>query len=183
MRDYRSLSEWLRLAEYAILDGAQSEEIAAQCQSLPEGLWSLLWEVAVEEPRLLEVAPYLVRLLPDSPFTEWLLREGWGKHWGIFFALRAPVSLEELKRHFQQFLLAQVEGEPEKHYYFRFYDPRVFRTFMSVCTPEQAQPFFEPVRHFVVEGRQPEEIYLYRLLRGQVQREIIKGSFKDWAST
>jgi len=172
----QSLSDWLRQVEYAILDGAQSEEIATRGLALADDgcpLWAVSAEASEELQPLLRVAPYLLRFTPDSPFTEWLQQEGWGRHWGILFALRMPMPLETVKHHFLQFLQAQHGEDPAVHYYFRFYDPRVFRTFMKVCTPEQAQLLFAPVRHFVVEGESPDQLYLYRFNETVITTKVV----------
>ncbi|GBC93875.1 hypothetical protein HRbin15_02377 [bacterium HR15] len=172
-----SLADWLGRMEYAILDGAQSAEIAARCAQLTREECLPLWEMSDEAAaELAPVAPYLVRLAADPTLTDWLIQEGWGKQWGIFLSLRLPTTLEQLKRHFQPFLLAQVEGEEDKSFYFRFYDPRVFRTFMDICTPEQAQSFFGPVKQFLTEGTTSTQLHLYSLIRGQVKHEIVQAT-------
>ena len=33
---------------------------------------------------LADVAPYLMKLKKQDSFTDWLLKNGWGKSWGIF---------------------------------------------------------------------------------------------------
>jgi len=46
-----------------------------------------------------------------------------------------------------------VKTEAGQEMYFRFYDPRVLRAFLPVCTPQEAKEFFGPVRSFLVEAR------------------------------
>ena len=35
-------------------------------------------------PDMKQVAPYLVKLEPGSEFAEWVVGNGWGRHWGPF---------------------------------------------------------------------------------------------------
>lgn len=39
--------------------------------------------------------------------------------------------------------------------YFRFYDPRVLRRFLPVCTPDQLYAFFGPIDYFLFEDEDP----------------------------
>ena len=45
------------------------------------------------QPDMAEVAPYLVKLDRDAPFTDWVLDRGWGNHWGVFAEIGGPTSL------------------------------------------------------------------------------------------
>jgi hypothetical protein len=164
------LDELLQQADYLLLDAARSPEIAPTIQQLADE-WTTLWDMSEEAEELLTVAPYLVRWKPGSPFAEWLLQNGWGQSWGVFLTLRVQTPLEQLRRHFQSLLLAQVENEPH-HYYFRFYDPRVLRVFLETCTLEQAQQFFGPVRAFLCEGANQAEMILYELKNNEVEITI-----------
>ena len=94
------------------------------------------------------VAPYLVKLEPKEPFTDWLLNEGWGVHWGIF--LRSPTVLRALLDHFRSF--HTIELPDQRTVLFRYYDPRVLRTFLPVCNAAELTTFFGPVQTFIVEG-------------------------------
>lgn len=133
---------------YALVDLARDERLR-----------ELLWE-SVEEFRSLyegaqgertqDVAPYLVELPERSELLEVLVREGWGRGWGMFLASAQP--LPEVRRHLRKLLMVKLESLPER-VYFRFYDPRVLREFLQVCTPEQRQVLFgSTVECFLFEG-------------------------------
>ena len=94
-----------------------------------------------------EVAPYLVRLHRDAPFTRWVLSEGWGQRWGIFAVATEGVRM--LRRHFRT--LVMVYGPDGKPMYFRYYDPRVLRTYLPTCNAEEASIVFGPVRWYLAE--------------------------------
>ncbi len=137
---------------YAVLDTARDIRILAlllhhkeECQSLYEG------EQGV---KLAQVAPYLVRLQKDSPLLETLVKEGWGKSWGVY--LTSPSDLQEVRRHLRHFL--QVKLPSGEQVYFRFYDPRVMRVFLPTCTPEDTTQFFGPIQNYLVEDETPEQL-------------------------
>ena len=134
---------------YAILDGAS-------VPNLPQTLARL--EVEAEclyrgelEPDLAQVAPYLAVVPFDHPFTDCLLQEGWGKHWGVFAISRA--NLRTLRMHLRTFL--KVYGPDLKPLYFRYYDPRVLRTYLPTCNLEELETVFGPVLRYITEDKDP----------------------------
>jgi hypothetical protein len=42
-------------------------------------------------PDMVYAAPYLAYLSPDSKFADWVLSEGIGKHWGIYYRNASPL--------------------------------------------------------------------------------------------
>jgi len=132
---------------FCVLDGA----------SVPD-LPSVLWEHEPEhvclyrgelEPDMAEVAPYLVKLEPESPFTDWVLKEGWGNHSGIFAITPAEVDIRALRQHFRKFLMVM---DPEgKSIYFRYYDPRVLRVYLPTCNAEEMEIVFGPISSYMLE--------------------------------
>ena len=98
-------------------------------------------------PVLMRAAPWLVYLGRRSPTTTELLREGWGRSWGVFLASRA--ILHDLRRHFRKLLV--VRTEDARTLMFRFYDPRVLRVYLPTCHREELRQFFGPVDRFDVE--------------------------------
>ena len=69
---------------FAVLDGASAPGLLDKLYGLSPAFCCLFkGELA---PDMAEVAPYLVQLEPDSEFTNWVIGQGWGNHWGIFAA-------------------------------------------------------------------------------------------------
>ena len=131
------------LATYTILDGAACEDLLPILeQHDPDHCCLYAGDL---DDDVEEVAPYLIRLEPDHPFTAWLLESIGHKPWGIF--CKAPSTLRELRKHFRQFLL--VKGPEGENLYFRFYDPRVLLVFLPTCDPDQVLDLFGPVDAFV----------------------------------
>ncbi len=133
------------LAVYAVLDGARDPAIhkAVLASGLPQ---ACLYAGKIPD-ELVEVAPYLVKLEPDAPFTAALL-EAWGKSWGIFALTTA--TLEEMRRHLRKYL--KVQDEKGQTLIFRFYDPRVLSVFLPTCNGGELASLFGPIGVFVMEG-------------------------------
>jgi hypothetical protein len=116
-------------------------------RSLYEGIQG----VALED-----VAPYLVRLSPDSRLLAQLVGEGWGRRWGIF--LEGSTPHRELRRHLRRLLMVEDErGEP---LYFRYYDPRALRDVWPTCSRRQLVELVGPLQAFLVEGDRGEVLRL-----------------------
>jgi len=146
----RDLLEVLRTQQplFAILDAARDPkvlEILRNCDQHDQSLYE-----GPKGEELAEFAPYLVQLPANSTLIETLVREAWGKSWGIF--LTSGTDFKETRRHFRHFLL--VKTEDGRELYFRFYDPRVLRAFLPTCTPQELKEFFGSVESYWVEGDQ-----------------------------
>jgi Domain of unknown function (DUF4123) len=134
-----------RLGVWAILDCARDPKIY---RALLGSRLEFRCLYSGRLPQALElVAPHLVELLPDHPLTEQIVREGWGRCWGVFAKTDDPSNL---RHHLRKWL--KVRDERGRHLLFRFYDPRVLRTFMPTCRPEELRRFFGPVQAWFTEG-------------------------------
>jgi len=140
-----------------------------ECLSLYEG---------PEGAKLAQVAPYLVRIAPDSKLLEALVKEGWGKSWGVYFTCAG--DFHEIRRHLRHFL--QVKLPDGEQVYFRFYDPRVMRIFLPTCIAEEANQFFGPIKRYVLEGEEPDQLLEFTTLgRGAEKRvlSLTQPAFQD----
>ncbi|UFS70707.1 DUF4123 domain-containing protein [Geomonas sp. RF6] len=130
---------------FAILDGASVPDLPGHLAAFePEYVCLYRGEL---EPDLAEMAPYLAVLERHSPFTEWVLTNGWGKHWGVFGT--AEADLGTLRKHFRQFLI--VHDESGKSLYFRYYDPRVCRIYLPTCNSDELKTVYGPVTSYLTE--------------------------------
>lgn len=132
---------------FAVLDAARDRRVLKFLQSTDQEYESLY--EGPDGEALAEVAPYLLNLPRDSEWLGRLVQEGWGNSWGIFLTSR--LSFNETRRHLRKFLKVQEEATG-RQLYFRFYDPRVLRSFLPTCTPEQRAEFHGPLRSFLLEG-------------------------------
>ncbi|AUX39060.1 hypothetical protein SOCE26_004420 [Sorangium cellulosum] len=135
---------------YVVLDAARDDRILELLRESVERHQSL-YEGQPAEP-LDEVAPYLAGpMAPDSRLLERLVREGWGRRWGIFCT--SEEKFAEVRRHFRRFLMAELEDELDR-VYFRFYDPRVMSTFLPVCSVSQLDELTRQLTRILCEDRQ-----------------------------
>lgn len=146
----RELFSDRRAQVYAILDGASAPGLPGSLEKhQPEYICLYRGEL---EADLAVAAPYLVRLDAESPFTRWVLAEGWGHHWGIFAV--AADDLITMRKHFRKFLMV---GLPDgRRVYFRYYDPRVFAVYLPSCNAEETRTVFGPVQQYVMESATPD---------------------------
>src|SRR3954470_8260834 len=147
---------------YAILDGASVPDLRDRLfEHHPDHECLYRGEL---EPDIAEVAPYLVRLDAEADFTRWLIDEGWGAHWGIFAI--GDIALDVARRHFRKFLT--VHDSAGRPMLFRYYDPRVLRTYLPTCNAEELATVFGPVSSFLCEGARPGEMLAFRLSKGEL---------------
>ncbi len=139
---------------YAILDGASVPELLPQLyEHEPEHTCLFAGQL---DPELAQTAPYLVLLEPDGAFTDWVLEEGWGNHWGIYATASADIVFIQMRKHFRTFL--RVRDPDGKPLYFRYYDPRVLRVYLPTCNADEARTIFGPVTRYIMEGDTPEAL-------------------------
>ncbi|MGA1874896.1 MAG: DUF4123 domain-containing protein [bacterium] len=119
---------------------------------------------------LADVAPYLIKLKKKDSFTDWLLKNGWGKSWGIF--LESPAPFQDLRRHFRRFLMVYDEGGTPL--YFRYYDPRVFRVYLPTCNENELKTMFGPVSRYFVEGEDAGTMIGYSLAGGKLMERTMQ---------
>lgn len=148
---------------YAALDGASVPDLQMKLYDLsPEHICLYRGKL---EPDIAEVAPYLIRMTPDTEFTDWVITEGWGNHWGIFAQTR--YSLTEMRKHFRSFLT--VHDEAGNPMLFRYYDPRVLRTFLPTCNAGELTAFFGKVTNYILEHEDPQHLLNYSLQNGELK--------------
>lgn len=98
-------------------------------------------------PRALEMAaPHLLEIPARHAFLLRWLDAGWGRAWGVLLRTGEP---DNLRHHLRKFL--KVRDPSGRNLLFRWYDPRVLRTYLPTCTPAEQARLFGPVRAFVAE--------------------------------
>src|SRR4051794_34287685 len=94
---------------WAVLDAARDDAVLEAVRN--SGLEQRCLYSGRLDPEIAAIAPYLVKLEPDSS----LVSNAWGNAWGVF--LVAPGSMDEVRRHCRRFL--KVLTEPGKRVLFR----------------------------------------------------------------
>ena len=129
---------------FGIVDAARDPRIYDLARSSSEQKCLFAGDLA--EP-VARTAPYLCVLEQNEPlFTAWR-DEGWGKSWGITF--RSAASLSELHRSFRKYLQAMLPDG--RIALFRFYDPRVWRTYLPTVEPADLPGWFAMIEEYQVE--------------------------------
>jgi hypothetical protein len=141
---------------FAVLDAARDRRILALLLAA-EDEHRCLFD-GLEAEVVARAAPYLVRLAPGSELLPLLAGEGWGESWGIYLTSRRP--LREVRQRLRRSLVVRDE-ESDKRLFFRFYDPRVLRTFWPATTPRQRSELLGPeIASIILEGEAGEVLRL-----------------------
>lgn len=136
---------------YAVLDGAAIPGLLNQLNRFQAEFVCLYrGELAAD---IAAMAPYLVALPSKAEVTDWLLSLI-GQYPGIFARTRVP--MREIRQHLRQFLMVyDTESKPT---YFRYYDPRVLRTYLPTCNAEESALLFGPVTHYFAENEPGDQL-------------------------
>jgi hypothetical protein len=144
---------------YAVLDGAKDAEIvpwvhaqAARHESLFSGKSAEL---------MVDHAPYLLELTRRADVQKDLLARAGGKSWGIF--VQSEGEFEALRSQLRRLTMVELPGGDVV--LFRFYDPRVLRTFLPTCDAAQAAWVFAGVGMYLVESA--EGLAVFSIPRGR----------------
>lgn len=115
---------------------------------------------------LARFAPYLVGLPDRSEALRRYIQRGWGTHWGILFS--CPLPFLEVRRHLRRFLLVKMPDG--KTNYFRYYDPRVLRSFLPKLSPQEVARFFGPITQFLIPAEDSEILVRFTHVNGVLKR-------------
>lgn len=123
---------------FAILDACDAPAVPKQALELGGQRAISLYQGTAQQEHW-EIAPYLMQV--DSAMLDWIIRILGNQPWGILVFSKS--DLDRLRRHFRHFLM--VQSPTSEQWYFRFYDPRVLKTFLSTCLDEQLAILGDPV--------------------------------------
>jgi hypothetical protein len=129
---------------FAIIDGAQAVELAFMARLMGHPVYTLFFGDMAEA--VAHAGPHLVAVDRPLPFLEkWV--ETLGRNAGIL--LQTKAEFDVLYAHLREiFVVTDEEGQ---EYFFRYYDPRVIRTFLPTCTAGELEEFFGVVDRWIVE--------------------------------
>lgn len=145
---------------WAVLDACDSPDVPEKVEELGASKAVSLYR-GKGETDFWAIAPYLARV--DEELLTWIKETLWAEPWGIF--AEATSDLEKLRTHFRKFLT--VEDPGGKKMYFRFYDPRVLRTFLKSADGTELREFFGPIERMLVgrEGGERAELEGFAAVR------------------
>ncbi len=133
---------------FALLDTIRSRRIHVLLRESPAP-WRSLYD-GPQGDALAEAAPALVELERDPQLVQALVQEGWDARWGLYLSAPAGRDLDAVRQHLRKFLRVKVGLETV---YFRFYDPRVFATFMPTCTAEERRELLGDLTWYILDER------------------------------
>lgn len=141
---------------YGVVDASRDKELAYAAPRRYGQTIHWLFEQG-SGSHMLDVAPYLVPFAfrPKYPYDGSGYLDLWAQRLGrsAGILLITPAAPESLRDHLSE--LFRVTDDEDHRYYFRFYDPRVLRTFLSACSGPEAAEFFGPIRRILCEAETP----------------------------
>lgn len=147
---------------YALLDAAREQTVIERLKASGEQHASLY--DGEEGEQLSTFGPWLVKLSPDKPLLEELVRDGWANSWGVYLTCAKPFA--EIRRHLRRFLVVKLPDG--RQVCFRYYDPRVLRTYLPTCNSEEVVTFVGPMGKYLVESVDETEL------------QEFTANYKDW---
>ncbi|QUL36788.1 DUF4123 domain-containing protein [Erythrobacter sp. JK5] len=91
--------------------------------------------------------PYLVELIDGEQLPDLWRKHEPGRYWGI--VCQSSLDLPALRRHLRKFTTARLPlGDVVL---FRFWDPRVFVTFVEEGSEDEVAPFFEKIAAVIAD--------------------------------
>jgi hypothetical protein len=146
---------------YAIIDGAQDSRLLDLVRTCAQHICLFKGEMA---PEVAQAAPWLVRIDEREPLLGTWRQHGDGLSWGV--TLLSEHSLEALQRHLRRFLQARLPDGTLA--LFRFYDPRVFNTYIRAVTAQERAPWFDGVTQYAAERADAAGVHQYWLNGGRL---------------
>ncbi len=148
-------------AWFAIIDGARDSRLEALVRQCADHICLFKGDI---DPRLSQTAPWLVRIDERESLLPTWQQHGQGQSWGMM--LLSSLTIEGLQRHLRRFLQAKLPDGMIA--LFRFYDPRVFNTYIRAASAEEREPWFDGVLQYAVESEAGQGLHQYRLDSGRL---------------
>lgn len=131
---------------YAVADGTLLPGLLAKLEEHePKNTCLFRGELPFD---LAEAAPYLVKLEKDNKFSDWLLNKSVEEPCCIYAQTTVIDDFIQLRKHFRSFL--RIESAEGKSLLFRYYDPRVMKTYLPTCTPEDNKILFNGIETYLI---------------------------------
>jgi hypothetical protein len=141
---------------YAVVDAARDDQVMIRLAEGEASFQSLFQGTGREA--LFAEGPVLVACEKGLPLFSWLTGQAWGTGCGFFLTSKAPHDL--LTAHLQQCL--KVITQDDRELFFRYYDPRVLRTYLPSCDPKSGWRFMGPVERMLMESEFGDRLLSFR---------------------
>jgi hypothetical protein len=130
---------------YAVLDANRDSLIRAFVEASGERHFPLTEAMVQGRPI---VGVYLIGVNRGSRLLDVLVKDGWGKGWGVFCHSAAPP--EAISAHLRSLFTFYTSGGTPVA--FRFAEPNLLRYFLNSLSLQETHAIFGPVKRFVVEA-------------------------------
>lgn len=130
-----------RLALHAVLHGARIPGLTTMLAGADVLDWDCLWPGALPESQRRQ-APFLARLRPGSPFTDWILFRASQEHaeWGLM--VMSAARFLDLRAHLRELRTVQLpDGQRAP---LAFMDPEVMRLLLPLLDLSQLAEVMRP---------------------------------------
>lgn len=144
---------------FAVIDCASDPRLEGLVRSCREHICLFKGKV---DPALSRAAPWLVRIDEGEALLPTWQQHGRGLSWGVMAYSALPI--DGLQRFFRRFLQAKLPDGTLA--LFRFYDPRVFNTYIRAAEPDERAPWFDGVAQYGVEAEGGATMHQYRIAGG-----------------
>lgn len=161
------------LETYAVIDAAKESSIPFYLDGLKAKYQCLL--KGNDATKLAKAAPYLVKLDSYSGTDKWFISKLYGNNVGFVF--KSGKTFKELSERWSDRICGKLP-EVNTNGYFRLYDPRVLRDYLSLMEEEsELEHFMEFIDCLLVEGNHHEKILQYK--RTDELDKSVKAVFLD----
>ncbi len=154
---------------YAVVDGASLPGLLAKLEEHePKNTCLFRGELPFD---LAEAAPYLVKLEKENKFSNWLLDESLEEPCCIYAKTTVKDDFIQFRRHFRSFL--RVESPEGKSLLFRYYDPRVMKTYLPICTVEDNDILFKDIDSYLLFNKGDKSLQSFkRPINSEIKEEL-----------
>ena len=132
---------------YVIADGALDKEIDMNLEIYQPEYRTLYPEAYSKEAEYAQ--PFLIDLESSTEFKEWFLEKGYGNSRGVY--VLSTQDIDALANNIKDFTVGHMK-EGNKETFFRFYDPKIFPTFLRILCANQVTQIFAEQTYWLCEN-------------------------------
>ena len=132
---------------FVIADGAIDKEVDVNLEIYQPEHRTLYPEIYSKEVGYAQ--PFLINLESSTEFKTWFLEKGYGNSRGVF--VLSTLDIDTLASNIKNFTIGHMK-EGNKETFFRFYDPKIFPTFLRMLSANQVKQVFAGENYWLCEN-------------------------------
>ena len=149
---------------YGIVDTARDDAIFSLVKKTNEHMCLFAGKL---DANIEAVSPHIFTVETDSDLMQMWQVRGWNDNWGIL--CRSDLPFKTVRQHFRNFL--QVMLPAGEVVLFRFYDPRVWNTYLPTCNADELAKWFGKVDEYQAPHPDGGGTISYYLQSGQLIKQ------------